>query len=111
MPDSTYPSEVAEYLQWDDDKVIAKIKERVSVFPPAKRFMDRRVKSCVYETTAHSGGGTDDQVFGIIKRMLKEKLGYEPDCDAANKLAHKIPVLEWYDMDSGRGVPILTGYS
>jgi hypothetical protein len=38
-------------------------------------------------------------------------LGYEPDCDAANKLAHKIPVLEWYDMDSGRGVPILTGYS
>ncbi|MDR2355445.1 MAG: HD domain-containing protein [Clostridiales Family XIII bacterium] len=109
LPGSKYPAEIAEYLQWDDGKILAKIEENAARFPPAERFVNRRVKSCAYETIVHSGR-SDDALFDIVRRALQDALGYAPECDAANKLAHKIPVLEPYDMDSGRGVPVFTGH-
>jgi HD superfamily phosphohydrolase len=111
LPGAKYPSELAEYLRWDDGKILARIEEKAATFPPAEQFINRRIKSCVYETTAHSGRGSDEQLFGAVKRELKRALGYEPYFDAASKSAHKLPVLEEYDMDSGRGIPILTGHS
>jgi HD superfamily phosphohydrolase len=110
LPGSKYPTELAEYLRWDDGKILAKIKENAAKSPLAERFLHRRVKSCVYETTAHSGR-SDEQLFDVIKRELENTLGYEPECDAANKLAHKIPLLEQYDTGSGKGVPIFTKHS
>lgn len=110
LPNSKYPDDVNEYLKWDDQAVIDKIKERQNEDPIAEQFIKRQVMTCVYETSAHSNLGNDFQLFSIIKRELKSKLNCETVEDTANKLAHKIPILEQYDAASGKGIPILVHY-
>ncbi len=107
LPDSTYPDDVNEYLKWDDYSVLDKIKKLQHSSPVAGQFVERKVKSCVYETTAHSNRGNDYIVFGIIKNKLRNQLGCDIIEDTANKMPHKIPTLEEYDASSGKGIPIL----
>lgn len=110
LPDSKYPNDVDEYLQWDDLSVIDKIKASQATFPMAGEFLNRTVKSCVYETTAHSDKNNDLRLCNIIKRELKEKIGCDILEDTPSKLPHKIPILEEYDASSGKGIPIMVKY-
>lgn len=114
LEDNRYPSQVEEYLKWNDDLVISKILQMASSSDNARKFTTREVMSCVYETHTHANLNTnsnDQQVYRLLKRELKNKL---PDCileeDEASKLAHKIPVMEQYDADSGKGIPIISRY-
>lgn len=114
LEDGRYPSDVNEYLKWNDDLVIGKILQNSSASENARRFISREIMSCVYETHTHANFNTnsnDQQVYRLLRRELKEKL---PDCiideDEASKLAHKIPILERYDADSGKGIPIISSY-
>jgi HD superfamily phosphohydrolase len=112
--DKKYPTDVEEYLKWNDDSVIEKISQRVTQSENASSFVKRRIMSCVYETTAHSNANTnstDSQLFSSLKRELENRL---PTCtineDSASKLVHKIPIMEPYDADSGKGIPIISSY-
>lgn len=109
LPNSKYPTEVDEYLKWDDDLILDKIKENTNLHEASRHFINRRVMSCVYETRVHSDGISDIHLFNAIRRELKLKV--DPNCDIledkANKLAHKIPTLEYYDAASGKGIPII----
>ena len=114
LTDNRYPSDVEAYLMWNDDLVIEKILENVTTSENAAQYSAREVMSCVYETHTHANLNTnsgDSKVYQLLKRKLKEAL---PDCiideDEASKLAHKIPVLEQYDADSGKGIPIISSY-
>lgn len=114
LDDTRYPSDVNEYLKWNDDLVIEKILENAPTSESAAQYSAREVMSCVYETHTHTNLNTnssDLQVYRLLKRKLKEEL---PEChldeDEASKLAHKIPVLEQYDADSGKGIPIISSY-
>lgn len=114
LENNRYPSQVEEYLRLNDDVIIGKISDNVAVSENAARFMARDVMSCVYETHTHANLNTnsnDLQVYRLLKREIQSKL---PECiideDEASKLAHKIPVLEQYDADSGKGIPIISGY-
>lgn len=110
LPDSKYPDNVYEYLKWDDLMVLDKIKEIQGSAVSAKEFLNRVVMSCVYETVAHSNRGSDSHLYYLIKKELKEKLDCDILEDTADKLLHKIPVMEEYDASSGKGIPILVSY-
>lgn len=114
LEDHRYPSQVEEYLRLNDDLMIGRISDNVGNSENAAHFMAREVMSCVYETHTHANLNTnsnDLQVYRLLKRELKSKI---PDCtideDEASKLAHKIPIMEQYDADSGKGIPIISGY-
>ena len=94
----------------DKKKFIDKIKEWQNQCPSADKFLKRVVMSCVYETPAHSNGNSDYQLCNMIKRDLKRELDCDIFEDTANKLPHKIPILEEYDASSGKGIPILVSY-
>lgn len=114
LDDRRYPADVKEYLKWNDDLVIGKIYQNAATSENAIRFVKREVMSCVYETRTHANANSnssDLQVYRLLLRQLKETL---PDAvieeDEASKLAHKIPILERYDADSGKGIPIISSY-
>lgn len=109
-----YPASVEDYLKWNDDAVIEKIYQNAAASSNAESFVKREVMSCVYETHTHTNTNTnssDLQVYRLLLKKLKESL---PDAiieeDEANKLAHKIPIMERYDADSGKGIPIISNY-
>lgn len=109
-----YPEDVSAYLLLNDDVIIGQISQNVSNPKNASAFINRNVMSCVYETNTHANTNTnspDLQVFNLLKREIKEKL---PDCvldeDEASKVAHKIPIMEPYDADSEKGIPIISNY-
>lgn len=109
-----YPKNVEEYLKWNDDLVIDKILQRINSSENAKHFIKREVMSCVYETHTHANtnkNSSDFQVFNMLKTQLHTQL---PDAiietDEASKLAHKIPIMEQYNADSGKGIPIISNY-
>lgn len=109
LPEGKYPSNIQDYLQWDDEFVIQKIKENADSSELASDYIKRKVMSCVYETKAQSNSNSDHLVWRLIKINLKKE--YNDDIfileDEASKLPHKIPMLEQYDSDSGKGIPIL----
>lgn len=114
LNDNKYPAQLEDYLKWNDDMIIGKISEKKSVSENARRFLNREIMSCVYETHTHANSNTnsnDQQLFRVLKRELKNKL---PNCilyeDEAIKLAHKIPVLERFNADSGKGIPIVSPF-
>jgi hypothetical protein len=63
--------------------------------------------TCVYETNAHSDSGNDFLLYSIVKQRLSDELQCAIIEDTANKLVHKIPVLDQYDAESGKGIPVL----
>lgn len=112
--DDKYPAKLDEYLSLDDDMIIERLSAKKCVSDNSKRFLEREVMSCVYETHTHANlnANSDTQkLFKAIKRELKKRI---PDCtiyeDEASKLAHKIPVLERFDADSGKGIPIISPF-
>jgi len=108
LPSAKYPTDVDEYLLWDDQKVITEIKKRQSHDDKASQFINRQIMPCVYETDAHSNSGSDTTIYNMIRKALEKDLNCEIIEDTASKLAHKIPILRQYDSDSGKGTPILT---
>ncbi len=114
LENQRYPEAVNEYLSLNDDVVLGKISQNATISKNAADFVNRNVMSCVYETHTHANVNTNSSdllIFNALKRELKRKL---PDCsldeDEASKLAHKIPMLEPYDADSGKGIPIISAY-
>ncbi|MBQ6480874.1 MAG: HD domain-containing protein [Anaerolineaceae bacterium] len=113
LSDKPYPSDVNEYLLLNDDVIVQKIFQLKDSSQSANDFINRRVMSCVYETHTHYNKNTnsiDQQLYRMIKREIQKI----PNCiieeDEANKMAHKIPIMEQYDADSGKGIPIIWDY-
>ena len=109
-----YPAPVEEYLTWNDDLVIEKIYQNIECSKNAAKFVSREVMSCVYETHTHTNSNTNSSDLQVYRMILKRLKTDMPDAvveeDEANKLAHKIPILEPYDADSGKGIPIISRY-
>jgi len=112
LVEKKYPSTVSEYLDWDDQSVFAKIKENQNESLSAQQFIKRQVMTCVYESGTHSNLSNDAKVFSLVKRELESKL---QSCkvveDTSHKLAHKIPLMELFDAESGKGIPLLIKHS
>jgi len=74
LPSAKYPTDVYEYLQWDDQKIITEIKEYSKQNEQTNPFISRQIMPCVYETDTHSDSGQDTRIYKIILKELKVKL-------------------------------------
>lgn len=110
LPKGKYPDDINEYLKWDDQTVIGKIKQRQRENTIADKFIKRQVMTCVYETDPHLRSENDSNLFRIVKKQLKEDLGCDIFADEVSKSPHKIPLLQEYDDSGGKGIPILVPY-
>ena len=92
LPNGVYPSDVNEYLKWDDCKVIQLLKENVNTNTACKNIVERIVYPRVDSTKAHPTTA-DKQIFKRNAKELKEKIGEQHFIiDAsAGKMPHKIP--------------------
>lgn len=105
LPNSKYPSDINEYLKWDDNKVLQVIAE--STDEELQKFKCRQIMSCIYESNAHSGK-PEQMNFKIITNMLEGEFGELILTDSIDKYAHKLtPVLFARNDDSGKGIIII----
>ena len=106
LPDGKYPTDVAEYLKWDDQLVIGKLRENQEKSEAGRRFLNRQVMSCIHESKTH-GDDSDKLIHNIGLKELKKELKCEIFGDTADKLAHKIPSSKLGDIENGIGIPVM----
>ncbi len=92
LPNGAYPSEVQEYIKWDDCKVMELLKEKADVDEACRNIIERKVYPRVYHTKAHPLDA-DIREFGRNYKDLKKAIGEEYLIvdKSAGKMPHKIP--------------------
>ena len=105
LPNGKYPSEVEEYLKWDDSKVLYLMAKSTS--REVDPFRNRDIMTCVFESKAHSS--SEGKLSArVIFRSLQQQYGSAILLDSVDKTAHKLtPYLLSPDDDSGKGIMIL----
>lgn len=93
LPDGTYPSEVSEYLQWDDCRVIQLMKQNELANESCKNIIQRIVYPRVCYTKTHPLDA-DIREFKRSCRDIETKIGKENLIidSSAGKMPHKIPM-------------------
>lgn len=105
LPNGKYPTDINEYLSWDDNKVLSLVSTSES--ETVQLFKSRTVKTCVYETTAHANN-SDNSKFRIILNLLTSEYKDKIVSDSVDKEAHKLlPTLLSSKDDSGKGIMII----
>lgn len=93
LPGGIFPTDVQEYLSWDDYRVWSLLKDHADTNDACKNIVHRNVYPCVHKTKTHPVEA-DFLNFRIIRKILYEEFGKErfiEDC-SADKMPHKIPV-------------------
>lgn len=92
LPDGKYPGETAEYLKWDDCRVIQLFKDHIENEACAN-IVNRVVYPEVIHTKTHPEAG-DKREFGLVERELYRAFGRENFLEdhSADKMPHKIPI-------------------
>lgn len=105
LPNGKYPTDINEYLSWDDNKVLSLISSSKS--DAVQLFKSRTVKTCVCETTAHANAA-DKSKIKIIFNLLKGEYGDKIIFDSMDKEAHKLlPTISSSKDDSGKAIMII----
>lgn len=109
LPNGHYPEDIAEFLKWDDNRVLYELTNSNS--PDVKPFLDRITMTCVYETPAHADSA-EENVFNMICNTLDDLCKKENILiDKIDKAAHKLQPLYFAtkdkEDDSGRAIIIL----
>lgn len=93
LPDGSYPSDVNEYLQWDDSRVIQLLKDNANRNEACYNIVHRIVYPRVVYTKTHPGDA-DKREFKRNERELKKAIGEEffIKDTSAGKMPHKIPL-------------------
>lgn len=112
LPNGTFPSDVDEYLKWDDSRVMQLLKDNVAKNEKARRIVERKSIDCIYSTKVHPNGD-GISLFKAIKNALKKipiKGRNFNDiffCDtSADKAPHKI-VPRKYSIDDEEVIAIV----
>lgn len=92
LPGGTYPSDVNEYLQWDDGRVLQLLKKHASEDESCRNIIKRVVYPRIDYTKAHPSEA-DKRILRRNLRELKDKIGKEYLIidNSAGKMPHKIP--------------------
>jgi HD superfamily phosphohydrolase len=92
LPNSTYPADVDEYLDWDDVRVLSLLKQNATNCEEAERIIRRKICPRIYETKVHPEIA-DIRFFNVLKHGLMSEIGQQYIIeDSADKVPHKIPV-------------------
>ena len=105
LPNGKYPTEIHDYLKWDDSRILSLIAD--SEAPEVLAFKQREIMTCVFESKAHAGKA-DKMTTKMIYNILHESYGEQVIYDSVDKAAHKLtPALLAPKDDSGKGIMIL----
>lgn len=105
LPNGKYPTDMKEFLKWNDNKVLELIS--TSSKPSSVNFKERKIMTCVYESKAHADK-SDTKNARIIYNSLKSQFGENVLYDSVDKGAHKLsPELLFPNDDSGKGIMII----
>lgn len=100
------------YLNRTDGYVFNEIRAlKDSKNEHAINFCNRTVFPCVYETPSQSTTA-DRESFNLIHNSIKKQFsGMHIFDDSADKLATEMPIIEHFNSDDGKSIPILTKHS
>ncbi|MCM1325852.1 MAG: HD domain-containing protein [Bacteroidales bacterium] len=92
LPNGTYPDSTAEYLEWDDCRVIQLLKENTAKNVACKNIIERYVYPRVFRTKVHPLE-SDIREFRRNVRELNREVGEDNLLidKSAEKMPHKIP--------------------
>lgn len=109
LPDGIFPQKTNDYLQWDDTKVWALIKNSIDINVNADRIFSRKLMKLIYESPPHSDV-KDKQIHNLIYADIQKEFGKDHIFkDSADKLPHKIPTQ--YDITDEKAIPVIRPYS
>ncbi len=93
LPESLYPTNIEDYLQWDDCRVLQLLKENVNNNEACYNIINRFIYPRVDCSKTHPSE-SDKKLFRRNKKDLFEKIGEEFFIEdiSADKMPHKIPV-------------------
>ena len=106
-----YPTD--KYLKYDDNIILEGLKTKAREGKErAISFLERNLRSCVYETRTHSNSRDEDVIYNNIYNRLVETFDKSSVwIDKVVKEAHKMPVFGKYDDPSGKGIPVIVKHS
>lgn len=106
LPSGTYPSEVSEYLKWDDYKVFELIKQNMDSLSCCNAIISRIVYPTILETKPHPQSG-DKRVYEMQKKNIFKEFNeeYFIEDNSAEKMPHKIPIK--VEIDSEKAIIIV----
>lgn len=107
LPNGKYPSDINDYLSWDDNKVLNFISAGdQEVYSD---YRNRVTMACVYETRVHANSMADENIFKMLCYSLSKKFGKENFIfDDFDKKAHKLTPVFWgHADDSGYGISVI----
>lgn len=92
LPDSKYPDDTAEYLTWDDTRIIQLLQQHAQSSEACYNIVNRVVYPRVLHTNVHPKSA-DKNEFRLMERELYDKIGKENFIkdSSAGKMPHKIP--------------------
>lgn len=93
LPDGRYPNTAAEYLKWDDTRVIQLLQENTEKSVACNNIVNRIVYPRVLHTPVHPSDSAKRE-FRLIENQLYSKFGRENFIkdNSADKMPHKIPM-------------------
>lgn len=93
LPEGKFPVDVNDYLAWDDNRVLAAMKENLSKDENCRIIISRKIYKLLYETKTHPESA-DLKLFNLIKSNIVEAIGEESIIvdTSAGKMPHKIPI-------------------
>jgi hypothetical protein len=105
LPNGKYPSDVNDFLDWDDARVWGDIKKDADKDEVANRLYNRKIMKTVYESPTHTVN-QDVRIYNFIRSKLEDEFGKDKLlCDSADSMVHKIP--QAYEIDNERVIPII----
>lgn len=105
LPDGKYPTDINQYISWDDNRVLSEFSR--SSKDKIKKFINREIMTCVYESKAHAEK-SDATNAKIIFNFLNKEFNGKVLFDSVDKAAHKLtPALLSPNDDSGKGIMIV----
>lgn len=109
LPEGRYPTDIDEYLKWDDVRVLQCMKDSGS--DNTCQYLSRQTMTCIFETSAHSNRAEADN-SRMIANIMEDRLGMDAILkDSIDKAALKLlPVYLSKDDDSGKDIKIMDRY-
>ena len=112
LPTITRSMPAREYLQHTDNSVLEAIEIiKAAGNETAEAFIGRKVMRCVYESKTQAQKSDDMAAHFLASGIRNHFPNIQIREDLAKKLPTEFPVLERYDADSGKSIPVYVKHS
>jgi hypothetical protein len=97
LNNGVFPSDLEEYLEWDDLKVFGLMKEKAREGnDAARRILTRKHYECVFETSEHSSPEEIDRFHRMLSDLRKKYPGEDIKEDTSDNAPHRFRSGEFF---------------